>query len=42
MDSDVDEGDTDYTRMDSYNSKDEDEDDGDVDIPPFLRSRDRY
>ncbi len=42
MDSDADEGDTDYTRMDSYNSKDEDEDDGDVDIPPFLRSRDRY
>lgn len=42
MDSDGDEGDTDYTRMDSYNSKDEDEDDGDVDIPPFLRSRDRY
>lgn len=42
MDSDVDEGDTDYTRIDSYNSKDEDEDDGDVDIPPFLRSRDRY
>lgn len=42
MDSDVDDGDTDYTRMDSYNNKDEDEDDGDVDIPPFLRSRDRY
>ena len=42
MDSDADDGDTDYTRMDSYNSKDEDEDDGDVDIPPFLRSRDRY
>ena len=42
MDSDADEGDADYTRMDSYNNKDEDEDDGDVDIPPFLRSRDRY
>ena len=42
MDSDADDGDTDYTRMDSYNNKDEDEDDGDVDIPPFLRSRDRY
>ena len=42
MDSDSDEGDADYTRMDSYNNKDEDEDDGDVDIPPFLRSRDRY
>ena len=42
MDSDTDEGDADYTRMDSYNNKDEDEDDGDVDIPPFLRSRDRY
>lgn len=42
MDNDADDGDTDYTRMDSYNSKDEDEDDGDVDIPPFLRSRDRY
>ena len=42
MDSDADDGDTDYTRMDSYNNKDEDEDDGDVDIPPFLRRRDRY
>ena len=42
MDSDADDGDTDYTRMDSYNNKDEDEDDGDVDIPPFLRSRDSY
>ena len=42
MDSDADDGDTDYTRMDSYNNKDEDEDDGDVDISPFLRSRDRY
>ena len=42
MDSDADDGDADYTRMDSYNNKDEDEDDGDVDIPPFLRSRDRY
>lgn len=42
IDSDADDGDTDYTRMDSYNNKDEDEDDGDVDIPPFLRSRDRY
>lgn len=42
LDSDADDGDTDYTRMDSYNNKDEDEDDGDVDIPPFLRSRDRY
>ena len=42
MNSDADDGDTDYTRMDSYNNKDEDEDDGDVDIPPFLRSRDRY
>ena len=42
MDSDADDGDTDYTRMDSYNNKDEDEDDGDVDITPFLRSRDRY
>ena len=42
LDSDSLEDDTDYTRMDSYNNKDEDEDDGDVDIPPFLRSRDRY
>ena len=33
---------SDYTDMDSYNNKDDDEDDGDVDIPPFLRSRDRY
>ena len=33
---------SDYTDMDSYNNKDEVEDDGDVDIPPFLRSRDRY
>lgn len=33
---------SDYTDMNSYNNKDEDEDDGDVDIPPFLRSRDRY
>ncbi len=40
----LDDGDvgTGYTEMDSYNNKDEDEDDGDVDIPPFLRSRDRY
>ena len=42
LDSDSDDSDAGYTRMDSYNNKDEDEDDGDVDIPPFLRSRDRY
>ncbi len=42
LDSDTDDSDAGYTRMDSYNNKDEDEDDGDVDIPPFLRSRDRY
>lgn len=34
--------DGDYTNMDSYNTKEENEDDGDIDIPPFLRSRDRY
>lgn len=39
---DFDDNESGYTDMDSYNEKDETDDDGDVDIPPFLRSRDRY
>ena len=34
--------DDDYPSMSSYNTKNDEDDDGDIDIPPFLRSRDRY
>ena len=28
--------------MSSYNTKNDEDDDGDIDIPPFLRSRDDF
>ena len=34
--------DDDYTSMSSYNTKNDEDDDGDIDIPPFLRSRDDF
>ena len=34
--------DDDYPSMSSYNTKNDEDDDGDIDIPPFLRSRDDF
>ena len=34
--------DDDYPNMSSYNTKNDEDDDGDIDIPPFLRSRDDF
>ena len=31
-----------YPNMSSYNTKNDEDDDGDIDIPPFLRSRDDF